>query len=233
MLLKRKIVHPIVTSAREIESEIGLVNLAKLREFQKEISLADPKHIWGILRSWHEKLFNEFPNPEVHYQMLMLRIQYELTRLDYVEQKIVIPVRLNQNIIASKHYDINGLVPSLKGIMESLTKGENMATTTVKKTVSTNRVPGAVAKSPVVAQVTKTGKVSKETVTQTYTRIFQENAKKKLNDIQLAAEMVKAHPDKKKYSVADIKSVRSMYNRGVLSGQKGAPASASFVVAAK
>lgn len=232
MLLKRKVVNPIVASAIEIAKETRTAKLPKLMEFQREISNADPKHIWGILRTWHEKLFNEFPNPEVHYQMLMLRIQYELVRLDYVEQKIVIPERLRQNIIASKHYDITRLVPSLKGIMESLTKGENMATT-VKKTPVVNRV-ASTSKNPaakVSSPATKTN--SKETVTQTYTRIFQENATKKLSDVDLAKAMCTAHPDKKKYSIADIKSVRGMYNRGALSGQKGAPVTPSFVVAAK
>lgn len=230
MLLKRKIVHPIVASAVEIAKETKTATLPKLAEFQKEISSADPKHIWGILREWHEKLFNEFPNPAVHYQMLMLRIQYRLVELDYIEQKIVIPTRLNQNIIASKHYEIDRLVPSLRGIMESLTKGESMSTTTVKKSVPVNRVSSSTSKP--VAQV-KQPSAGKETVTQTFIRIFQENVTKKLSDAQLAQAMRTAHPDKKKYEVTDIKSVRGMYNRGALSGQKAKPSVASFVVATK
>ena len=228
MKIKRKVISlkPELTiskngSAMVVEAAPA-VKLNRLKEFQMEIAVADPKHTWGIIRAWNEKLFGEFPAPEIHHQMLMLRIQYELVRLDYVEQKIPIPTRLAQNVTASKHYDIDSLVPSLKGIMESLTKGENMATTTVKKTTTpVNRIaPAPVAK--------------KETVTQTYFRLFESNKTAQLTDAQLALKMCQAHPDKKKYTVEDIASIRGMYNRGKLAIQKGKPAMEAFVkVAAK
>lgn len=195
----------------EAEGEAPRAKLGRLLEFNKQIQAADPKHVWGILREWSEKLFDEFPKPEIHHQMLCLRIQYELVRLDYVEQKIKIPPRIQQNIIASKHYDIDKLAPSLRGIMESLTKGENMATT--RKTASG---PKATAPRPPA--------VTKQTVTQSYIHFFQTNGTAKLTDVALAAAMCKAHPDKKKYTPGDIAAVRGMYNRGKLSGQKGKPA---------
>ena len=230
MLLKKKLIvlhKPDVVVAKNgtgMVSEDSPVQLPKLKEFQMIIATNVPKHHWGIIREWSEKLFGEFPNPDVHHQMLMLRIQYELLRQDYVDQKVAIPERVNHNIIASKFYEIERLAPSLRGIMESLTKGENMSTATKK--VAINRIVGKPV--PVTARPAVV-KANKETVTQTYIRLFSENATAKLSDAQLASEMCKAHPDKKKYGVEDIKSIRSMYNRGALSGQKSAPAKPAFV----
>jgi len=122
MLLKKKVVPvPSKPYGSELGVESPKVKLGKLLEFNKQIQGADPKHHWGIIREHFEKLFGEFPSPETHHQMLMLRIQYEYVRLDYVEQKLPIPPRLAQNIEASKHYQIEKLAPSLRGIMESLT----------------------------------------------------------------------------------------------------------------
>ncbi len=214
MLLKKKLIvlhKPDVVVAKNgtgMVSEDSPVQLPKLKEFQMIIATNVPKHHWGIIREWSEKLFGEFPNPDVHHQMLMLRIQYELVRLDYVEQKLSIPPRLAQNIEASKHYNVEKLVPSLRDIMESLTKGENMATTK-KAAIKTNNK--AVVKVPAPRPIVK----GKETVAQSYVRLFQENFTKKLTDIQLAGEMIKLHPDKKKYTVEDIDQVRKMFNRGI------------------
>lgn len=203
MLLKKKIT---VISKPEPGEQV-IPPTPKLKEFRDRLSAHDPKHHWGILREFYEKLFGEFPNPDVHSQMLQLKIQYELVRLDYEAAKVPIPERLQQNIIASKHFDIEALAPSLRGIMTSLTKGENMATT--KAAIKTNNK--AVVKAPALRLIVK----GKETVAQSYVRLFQENFTKKLTDVQLAGEMIKLHPDKKKYTVEDIDQVRKMFNRGI------------------
>ena len=85
--------------------------------------------------------------------------------------------------------------------------GNNRIKKLVKETVTTS----------------KQGKVAKETVAQTYIRLFEANETKKLNDVELAAELCKAHPDKKKYTPADVNAVRSLFNNGKVSGMKGKP----------
>ena len=81
--------------------------------------------------------------------------------------------------------------------------------TTKKAAIKTNNK--AVVKVPAPRPIVK----GKETVAQSYVRLFQENFTKKLTDIQLAGEMIKLHPDKKKYTVEDIDQVRKMFNRGI------------------
>lgn len=216
MKLKRKITLPPAKPILEKEEKQVQkpVNLIQLMTFNRELSSTDPKHHFGLLREWFEKLFNEFPNPDVHPQMIILRIQYELVKRDYTAQDIPIPTRVEQNWIASKHYNIEKLAPSLRNIMQSLvngtqSKGETMATTAAVK----NRVTGKIPPQ----------KQTKETVTQSYIRLFSENITKKLTDEVLAAEMCHLHQGNKKYTAADINIIRNMYNRGKLSGQSKPP----------
>ena len=74
----------------------------------------------------------------------------------------------------------------------------------------------------------------KESVNQTYFRLFQESSKSKLTDAQIALKMRQAHPDKKKYSEGDVATARGAYNNGkLLSGIKAPAVKAVKVEAAK
>lgn len=231
MLLKRKILKKdeglTVEQALGIERATKVASLPKLFAFNKELAESNPNYHFGVIRQRFEELFNEFPSSETSLEMCKLRVQYELVKLDHDEQGIPLPERVRQNYVASKMYQFEKLTPSLQKIMGDITKGESMPVT-VKKT-AVKRVAGKTS----APKVSSSGNGSKETVTQSYIRLFQENTSKKLTDKALAAEMIKAHPDKKKYTEADIHSIRSMFNWGKLSGQKAAPAVKSVEVEGK
>lgn len=220
MKLKKKTLSVAVV----VEGETPRVKLIKLTQFTAALASSDPKHHWGLMREWFEELFGTFPDAGVHLEMLKLRIQYELLKQDYDSQKLEMPERVKQNWIASKHYMIEKLTPSLKGIMETLIRGNNKekGEEEMSPTPNADKTVNRIAKNTVALKKEMNSK-GKETVTQTYIRLFQENGVKKLKDENLATEMCKAHPDKKKYTPEDIAAVRGMYNRGKLSGQNKPP----------
>ena len=163
----------------------------------------------AFLNQQYVNLFNEEPPENIHSEFISLRIEYELMMRDYQVSGITeIPEKIKQNYEASKQFNLKGLTEMTKNIISAKIKTQPESS---KKEITKN------GKKEIV-QVSK-----KETVTQSYIRLFDNNHTKKWTDDQLAAEMRKLYPDKKKYAVKDIQLVRNMYNRGRLVGQKGKP----------
>lgn len=221
MLLKRKIITPKLVEpvAEALKDSPVRAKLPQLTKFCMELKNSDPKYHFGIVRQWFEDLFSEFPNPDIHLELAELRIKYELIKRDHDEQKIPLPERYRQNWEASKHYNVEALAPSLRDLIKPVlnsVKKENDMESKKKVVVPAGPVKASGPARPAPA--------AKETVTQSYIRLFQTNTTAKLTDVTLAAAMIKAHPDKKKYTADDIRGIRGMYNRGKLSGQKGKPA---------
>lgn len=60
-------------------------------------------------------------------------------------------------------------------------------------------------------------------VAENYLNLFTKNYKAKLDDKALAMEMRRLNPNRKPYVEADIRTVRSLFNRGLIKGQTSKP----------
>ncbi len=212
-----------ITPNQEIQN-IDVVGITpRYTEFIKAwYTNCDQKNMFGFIRGWYEKLFKVFP-PEQPLPLLRTRIEYELLMNDWREyvkgdSNRKIPETILKNYEASKNFklqNLNGMVGQY--VRAEIARGEDMkkATKQVKQVV----------KKEAVAKAKETKKM---TVTQAYEMQFKANATQKVSDELLAKNMCSLFPEKKKYTTADIRAVRGMYNRGALSTQNGvAPTSKS------
>lgn len=199
------------------------VNLSEYHQFMGDFLQKNSKGDYaGCIREWYEKIFNEFPPWDKHpFELIKMKIQYELINRDYQQAKKEMPPRVKQNYEASKAFNIDGFTEGTQQLLRISLKHKKGDDDMGKVKRVTKNPKG---KKPAPAS-------KGESVTQSFERLFAENKKKKLNDTKLAAEMRKLHPNKKKYTEDDIRSVRSMYNRGKLSTQGNKkPKEESFVV---
>ncbi len=169
--------------------------------------------IYGFLREWYEKTFEELP-PEKPLVLIKLKIEYELLMRDWLEAKKVlkdlkIPKIIQENWQASKNFDTSKLKGITKGFTEFLIKQEKGEQTMVKQKAQTKKIEVKQAKQ----------KEIRKTVTGEYEYLFRTN--RSMTDKELAEYMCKQFPNKKKYTVEDVKAVRGIYNRGKLSVQNG------------
>lgn len=188
-------------------------------QFSKELRSEHPRMEMGIVRAWYEKTFDCFPPWDEHpLELVKLKLQYELLHRDYMEANIPEPEKVKQNWKASKEFNIKGLTDGIRQMVEVQVRSRSPQPADQKVAAETT------GGEKMATKPKKGGEgMHKEKVYETYIRLFSENNKTKLTDKQLAAEMCKAHPNKKKYTVDDIVSIRSLYNRGGLTSQKGAP----------
>lgn len=111
---------------------------------------------------------------------------------------------------------------SIKAEKDNATKQGEPTMVTVKKKVSQENAKAVAKENP-----------KKGSVTRSWIKLMEEQPKAKRTDSAIAAEMRSLFPQKKKYTEADVVSVRSLFNRGKLAGQTKAPAVALEAVVAK
>ena len=182
-----------------------ILSFKKYNDFRKTVEEDDWLHIWKK----YVEVFKKDPPQEIAGQLVWLKIAYELIMQDYHDSEITeIPEKVRQNYKAAQALNIEDFTKEMKIMvkikLEQNNKGKEkmVMKNGEKKVVKTN---------------------GKETVTQSYLRLFELNFTKKWTDDQLCAEMQKLHPDKKKYTPKDIGLIRGLFNRGGLAGQKSTP----------
>lgn len=162
-------------------------------EFQKQIENEGETHT--IFKFWND-LFKE-SLPKQDWYLIRLKIEYRLIKLDYEKQKLDLPPSLQKNYEASQTFNVSGLSKNLQNLYQCSKSAEVRKQITMGIRTSTQ-----------------------EKVHETFFRLFSTNLKNRLTNEQLAEEMCKTHPDKKRYTVKDILEIRSLYNRGKLPIQK-------------
>jgi hypothetical protein len=174
-----------------------------------------PRAEAGIIREWWERIFKgSFPPWDVHpYALCKLKLMYELIRQGYEKSTVPIPPKVQQNIDASRDFNIDGLTESMKQMIGIDIKYQN-PTEEAEPTLTTNQQNDGGITMAKATKVKATTKQPRETVSNTIMRVLSENETKKLPDAKLAELINKAHPDKKKNEEKDIKTYRSKYNSG-------------------
>lgn len=193
-------------------------------EFLDECRKRDtPAQLGVFLQAKHQAVFGT-PPPSGMLCLIKARIAYRL-QLNGIKSAGKTPSKnFMKNYDAAQAMDEDGFVDEMKYWMQSDIKrerqqeaqqeGESHMSVMLQK-----KAKAAATKAP-------DGQGKKGSVTRTWLELMSKQPAAKLSDAQIAAEMRKRHPDKKKYSEADVASVRSLYNRGKLVGQKGKPAKA-------
>lgn len=221
---------------KKLAAKAPKVPFPETKELPKPLSFSKTQkfqHVLGILsspgarnqyiRDQYEINFSEFPPADKHIELVSVRLEYDLLRQDYEFAKAKPSETVSQNIKAALAFDIEGFTPNVKtGLKIRLQTQEEVMEATTKKKIVARPSAGAFT-SKTAASTTQ------ETVTQSYTRLFAENKTAKLSDAQIALKLRQLHPGKKSYTVDDVSSVRSLYNRGKLSGQKTKPVIGAFV----
>lgn len=175
------------------------------------------QQVVGCIREWYEKVFDEFPPLDKYpLELIKTKIQYELVSRDHEEAGIPLPPQVLKNYEASRDFNLDGFTGNMKTLIQISINNEGGEVQMGKVT----KVAKSQKKKETKAKA-RAAKASAETVTQTYERLFKENFKKKFKDARLAELVCKAHPNKKTYMDKDIRSVRSLFNCGKLTTQKG------------
>lgn len=168
---------------------------------------AKPNAEAANLRIWWEEIFNgEFPPWHVYpYELVKAKLMYELLRQDYENSNVPIPARVQQNINASRDFNIDGFTDNMKlligiGMHHSQSEEEKTQEKTIIKTGG-----NTMAKNQAKQKVTKTD---------TILRVLKENEKNRFSDLKLASLISLAHPGSKAYTDRDVKICRTKYNSG-------------------
>ena len=176
----------------------------------------DPRKEAGFLREQWEEVYNgEFPPWDKHpYELVKLKLEYELFRRDYELSNTPIPPRVQRNIDASREFNIDDLSPNLQNTMRAKINNSQSREDAVKP-VDITQGGNIMSK--------KKNAVPKEKVCDTIMRVLAANEKGKLNDVKVAVLMNKAQPEKKCNEAKDVKIYRSKYNSGRCWGMTSKP----------
>lgn len=181
--------------------------LSTLLNWYTEEKRRNLKEIIPIIREfWKKVLPGNPPFGKQPLTLIKLRLKYALVEKDFIKNQVPIPTRIQQNIDASRDYNIDGFTESTKQL---LTVGLNYEQAKEEEKKLTRKNGGNT-----MAKKAQKGKEKKETVGQTIIRVLVQNEKDKLSDSKLAVLINRAHPNKKTNEAADIRSYRSKYNGG-------------------
>ena len=166
---------------------------------------------YKVLREFYFDVFLE-DLPDQPLELIQLKIAYTLLEKDYIQAKIKVPQKIQQNIKAAQAFNIKGLSTNLRQMVEiNLKYGKDSA-----MKVAAKAEPKAKG---------KTKEVKKEKasvgVSHLYLEIFSNQGKKQLTDVQIAdfiKEKAGTRPTEK-----NVASYRFMYNAGKLAGQTSVP----------
>lgn len=179
-------------------------DLSRLIFFQKEFNgAADFPARYTVLRRWWPA-FCVGSMPEVHQQLLSVRIGYEIVAKTYAEAGMLLSPTLEKNLLALRDFDIEGMSANMKVMMRILTQ------------TGTSERGDEMAKKAAVKKEAVLG------VSQFYLEVFEGQAKAKLTDAQIAAA-IKAKTGGEP-TLKSVASYRCMYNAGRIHGQSKCPA---------
>ena len=100
--------------------QLHSVPLPRYYEFSGEFMKSNnKKEICGFLRTWYEKVFNEFPPWDKQpLELIKLKIAYELISRDYEQTRKVMPARVQQNYEAARDFNIKGFSKNMRDLVE-------------------------------------------------------------------------------------------------------------------
>lgn len=194
--------------------------LRAVMQFLDECRKRDtPAQLGVFLQSKHQAVFGT-PPPTGMLCLIRAKIAYRLQLIGMKSGDVTPSKKFMQNYEASQKMDMEGFDDELRFWMESDAKKEKQQE---ENQGESHMVMLAKKSAKAAATKAPDGQGKKGSVTRTWIELMSKQPSTKLSDAALAAEMRKRHPDKKKYSEADVASVRSLFNRGKLVGQKGKP----------
>lgn len=103
----------------------GLIQVNNIFSFKKDLysfqnNIRNSKNIgekYSLAQKQYEILWDE-SLPKKPLLLILLKIQYRLSELAYIQSKVKIPEIIKQNIQASKDFNINKLTPDLREIIK-------------------------------------------------------------------------------------------------------------------
>lgn len=182
------------------------------KEFTDALRMSHERNFMGIIGDLYEKTFGVFPPWTEHpIELVRVKLTYELLKRDYEKAGTPMPPPVEQNWEASRDFNINGMTEGMQKLVRSSIRHDE------EKGIRPSALPLKTKEPEMIATKSKSVKAAgtaKEKVWESFVRLFRENVTKKLTDAQLAAEMQKAQPGKKKYTAEYMHYVRNIYNRG-------------------
>jgi len=213
MRLKIKNVHVENGVMQDLEGRSFVPSTPEYYEFQRQIKAeANP---YGVITNWYSKIFKEEPPDDKPLLLIQIKVEYELIKRGYANENIDLSPVLKLRHKAAQEFRVEGLPSLTRSFVNFQQQKQEDQMVTIKKSKSTLKREAVLKASAPVS------KVRKEKVHETYFRLFESNGKAKLSDEALVKELTKVHPGKKTYKIADVRSVRSLYNCGKLPLQKG------------
>lgn len=171
------------------------------------------------LTRMYRHLFNEDLPIDKPVYMIRIKIAYKLMYQGLTQLKQPISSKLQQNYTSSQTFSLNEMHPETAHLIKlgvQAEGGENHMKSKLRKAKSTLK------KARKHSHASNNGK-PKVGVAMSWVAIMAANFKKKLKDPKLAMAMRQAHPGQKKYTEADVRKHRSLYNNGRIAGMSGKP----------
>lgn len=173
----------------------------------------------------YREVFPNQPYPEERpIKLVALATAYELQVRGYRRCGLEVPAKILRNHKAFINFNTTQLDENMQFLVKlNNQEGETMKTA---KVVPVKKAPKLSADAKAKENVTAKAKEKpvRPTVANTYISLFERVAKgEKLTDAQIAEQLRKAFPDKKKYTETDVRAVRSLYNNGKIAGQASKP----------
>lgn len=151
----------------------------------------------------YSSLFDE-KIPNKPFELIRLKVAYELLRRDFEFENIIPPERTRRNIQAALEFNIQKFDNGQKQLIKIKLNQEDEEMVKVKKKVSSS------SEKPI-----------RKAVGHLYLDIFSKQAQNKLSDAQIASQIGKETGVEP--SLKNVASYRCMYNKGTIKGQKAVP----------
>lgn len=180
----------------------------------RDAFLAERERSTTALKKFYFELFGEEELPDQPEMLVSLRIEYELVRLAHEALGKTMSEKCQQNYEAAQSFNVSGFTET----MRSLVRSEIEEETKMKKT---NKAKGARLAAGGHSFKRAAGKTLGLGVAETWVHLFSQNEKvakaKRMTDEQITAFLLKEFPGKESKVFSAVSTVRSRYNRGILS----------------
>lgn len=222
---------PTVQTSQSIDHEKAFEEFNEFVANCKNLQYSIPK-LRIYLAQTFKQIFPSKPYPEeIPIINVRLALAYELLCQSYKKSGKPLPEKVLKNRNALQSLQVSKVTEDLRWLVEFQYGIEPQ---TVKTMSKEKVIPVRVKKIEKLASPEmkakenlkqKTELKKKLTVAQAYINFFDRVVKgEKLTDLVIVNGMRKLFPDKKTYSLDDVRKVRSLYNKGKISCQKGLPA---------
>ena len=177
------------------------------------------------------KLFPEKKYPKsVPIELVRLSVAYEILYRSFKKHNQPVPKKIERNRNALKEFNVLNMSPEMSTLTQLKLLYNKEGLYDMKTEAATVKKPTSLKPSPETVAKTNEKKKSEEkssarlTVAQAYLQLFDSVAQgKTMTDLEMAKHMRRLFPTKKPYSDKDIRTVRAMYNRGHITGQRSQP----------